>query len=171
MQAKLKQEYEDLIVENGFNIDLIIKEARDQIRKKQTIKARLSSKIFTCFISYLCLKYNLAQNSEQNPEENNSSELKSMLDYKAELMTAYQGEVLASELMSEEFDDDCNNEYWEWTFCYVFYNPDAQKKEKLIHKQKAFESISELFRPTPHANEIQKIKLQEAHEQAIREVS
>ena len=46
-----------------------------------------------------------------------------------------------------------------------------KNKENKIKKESAFKKIMKIFKPTPLANEVQKIKLQEAHEQAIREVS
>ena len=92
-------------------------------------------------------------------------------DYKKIFSRAYRGELQDTDFNNEDFDEDANNQYWEWTFCYVFNNPDAQKKELLTHKYKAFDNIIKLFKQTPHDNELERIKIEEAHKEVLREVN
>lgn len=64
--------------------------------------------------------------------------------YYDELYKAYKGERSFNpkfenfnKLDSKGISDTEKDEYWQWNYCYVFKNPDAQKDEKFITIEKA----------------------------------
>lgn len=109
--------------------------------------------------------------NQQSVKQKQDEKIMSKDDYLKELRESYQGRELLVNMDANEFEEVEDVSFWDWNVCYIFKNPDAQKKENKIKKESAFKKIMKIFKPTPLVNEVQKIKLQEAHEQAIREVS
>lgn len=55
-------------------------------------------------------------------------------DYLRELREIYNGRESLVNIQANEFDDVARTDFWEWQICYMFKNPDAQKKENKISK-------------------------------------
>lgn len=88
-------------------------------------------------------------------------------DYVRQLLPFYLGDEVSA-LNLSGVSENSANEFWEWTFCFVFKNPDAQKAPKWVRKEKAFQVITSMFNQTEMDNEVQKLKFQEAHEEVVR---
>ena len=91
-------------------------------------------------------------------------------DYKKELRYYYLGneqEVLKYE---SEVDEQVDRHFYDWTYCYAFKNPDAQKKEAEMDIDDAFEQIDSFFKPMPMPNDIQRSRMHTAHQEVLREI-
>ena len=91
-------------------------------------------------------------------------------DYKKELRYYYLGneqEVMKFEADVEEAQERA---FYDWTYCYAFKNPDAQKKENEINVDDAFDQIDSFFKEMPMVNDIQKSRMHAAHQEVVREI-
>lgn len=91
-------------------------------------------------------------------------------DYKKILRHYYMGNEQEVVKVEEDVEVAVERKWYEWTYCYAFKNPDAQKKEHEVHIDDAFEHIDGLFKEMPMANDIQKTRMHSAHQEVVREM-
>lgn len=90
---------------------------------------------------------------------------------KDELRKYYLGDIHTLIRQQNENEDIAQSvKFYEWTNCYVFKNPDAQKKQKWIDVKTAKEHIISSFKPVECENDLQKAKMQHAHEEVVTEI-
>lgn len=99
-----------------------------------------------------------------------NEKVKSTDDYKEQLRHYYLGNSEQVLKYEKSLEEDSPHYFYEWSYCYVFKNPDAQKKENLIKREEAFNHIDSFFKPLEMENDVQKSKMKHAHEEVVSEI-
>lgn len=73
-------------------------------------------------------------------------------DYKKELRYYYLGNTQAVMEHERNIEDATDRFFYDWTYCFTFKNPDAQKKENQITVNEAYEQIKSFFKEMPMVN-------------------
>jgi hypothetical protein len=73
-------------------------------------------------------------------------------DYKKELRFYYMGDVQAVLEHETNIEEANARLFYDWTYCYAFKNPDAQKSENELSVEDAFEQIRSFFKEMPMIN-------------------
>jgi hypothetical protein len=138
-----------------FSDDENVDERRELIREYENFLLR---KNFDITKLRLTARKHLLNKSKKNNLENVGTMLvkniksKTKSDYKKELRFYYMGDV-QKVLEHETNIEEANPRfYYDWTYCYSFKNPDAQKKENHLSVNDAFEQIRSFFKEIPMIN-------------------
>lgn len=91
------------------------------------------------------------------------------------LRNFYNGNVYEAEKAQETFvtfedENEREMEFWEWDMVMVFNNPDCQKKQKMVKRNKALRQIMAMFKAMERGNEIQKKIFRHAEEEVVAEI-
>lgn len=127
---ELLREYENYLQRKNFDISKLRLTARQHLKNKRKRNNMVS-------LGTLANKKSVNKTKE---------------DYKKELRYYYMGNTQAV-LEHESNVEDANDRFfYDWTYCYTFKNPDAQKKEHQITVKEAYEQIKSFFKEMPMVN-------------------
>jgi hypothetical protein len=140
-----------VVFSNDNNID----ERRELIREYENFLLR---KNFDITKLRLTARKHLSNKSKRNNLENVGTLLvkniksKTKDDYKKDLRFYYMGDVQAVLEHETNIEEANARLFYDWTYCYTFKNPDAQKKENELSVEDAYQHIKSFFKEMPMIN-------------------
>lgn len=141
------REYEKFLYKKGFETTKLRNNAKKHIQSKKVITKHMSKS-----------------------KSHHNIRAKTKDDYKEELRNYYLGYVDQVMKYEKDLEEEGNHFFYEWTYCYVFKNPDAQSKEKWMSIAEAQSHIDLFFKPLEMENDLQKARMKHAHEEVVYEI-